>query len=203
MAEDRKPFEDPGKTLNLLRLPEAEACCVTCDTEKTERISLIHPLHISLLIRLWDSMQAGQYVHSSFVTGELITPRQRFKNRATTLHFYKSQTVGVHGSAPALYHAVRSNRGNIDGGSRVGRNDRAQIKFTILAPPVADDFAMNGIIFRPRKGQVSNRLRPDDKMLEAGRGGVGIDAGERLVKPRRDLAKHNVIARGHSTPILP
>ena len=78
-----------------------------------------------------------------------------------------------------------------------------QAEFAIVDFPFAEDPAVDGIVFRTGRREVSNRLRTDDEMFEAGHRGIDIDAGQRLEKPRTDVAKHDVVARFRAVPLFP
>src|SRR6185436_11626568 len=72
----------------------------------------------------------------------------------------------------------------------------------LQAPRARDDAAE-----RPRLGlhrrEIAHDLRSDEDLREAWAGGIGVDAGERAVKPRDDVAHEDVVVRAAVVPLLP
>ena len=97
-----------------------------------------------------------------------------------------------------LGHAGGVFRRHIDrrAGVRWNRNFHRQL--TLLAPPLAADAAVNGIVVRLDPRQVAHQRRLDEDFFEPYRGRVALDAGDFFIKPDDEIAhQHDVVAGIH------
>jgi hypothetical protein len=90
-----------------------------------------------------------------------------------------------------------------DGGACVRWNRHVHGQFSRLDFPLADNWAVGGIVGGLHPGEIAHDRRLKYELLKAGRGGIGPDPGQSLVEPTIQGEKAGMDMRVVAVPLFP
>ena len=150
-------------------------------TQFPSRISLVWHLRFERVGSRFD----GEYGRARPSTGGL-----------ACIHSEEPDAIGLGGRPAAFGDAARIGGGDVHRRGCIGRDGDIEREFAVLYPPVAADFAVDGVVacFGISETACGSRLNTD--AFEAG--AIGIDAGDGIEEPPPHRAEGVVVERVHT-----